>query len=307
MKVAIFGFVLVEFGGYTNYEFSNVYKGYIDNMNVAAKLALKKLVEEENATNLFYVTKEELQITNDDISDPVHPMDNGMNKQKSAVVKKLREIFRMPFSEDFYSTQKAVQQHRNIEFASNHQKILKEITEKIEGENGQYTALVGDDVFSKWPAVDVDSWFNLNSNGFLNLGIENDRIENVLFRVYHDELRFIRFKSVVVLAGSNNLAVNNVTEIVEGAKFLAIQIAVRQKEAKIVVCGILPRSGFEEKVRNINNEIKVAAENENRSFSDLGEGLLDEKTGLINEEYFVNGINLNKKGYEKIAPIIAGL
>lgn len=65
-----------------------------------------------------------------------------MNKQKSAVVKKLREIFRMPFSEDFYSTQKAVQQHRNIEFASNHQKILKEITEKIEGENGQYTALV---------------------------------------------------------------------------------------------------------------------------------------------------------------------
>lgn len=48
----------------------------------------------------------------------------------------------MPFSEDFYSTQKAVQQHRNIEFASNHQKILKEITEKIEGENGQYTALV---------------------------------------------------------------------------------------------------------------------------------------------------------------------
>lgn len=162
-------------------------------------------------------------------------------------------------------------------------------------------------MFSKWPAVDVDSWFNLNSNGFLNLGIENDRIENVLFRVYHDELRFIRFKSVVVLAGSNNLAVNNVTEIVEGAKFLANQIAVRQKEAKIVVCGILPRSGFEEKVRNINNEIKVAAENENRSFSDLGEGLLDEKTGLINEEYFVDGINLNKKGYEKIAPIIAGL
>lgn len=49
--------VLVEFSGYTNYEFNDQYRTYTDNMNTASSIALRRLEDELNATNLYYISK----------------------------------------------------------------------------------------------------------------------------------------------------------------------------------------------------------------------------------------------------------
>lgn len=298
--------VLVEFGGYTNYEFSDEYKTYTDNMNEASKIALQKLIE-LNASNLFYIYQEEIGMTSDDISDPVHPMDNGMKKQKDAVVRKLREVLKMPSSGNF-STQKAVSQHRNINFFNAHQENIKKIRNKNLNIN---KAIIGDSMVYRWQTVGKDSWSQYMENkGFVNLGIELDRIENVLYRVYRDEMSNIdiQHQKIIVSIGSNNLHINNATEIVEGIRFLMHRIADRQPSANLILLGIFPKSGFEEKVAEINVQLKNMADVEGWTFSNYpGQSLVDEKTGLINNKYFVDGVNLNKEGYDLIAPLISDL
>lgn len=297
--------VFVEFGGYTNYEFNNQYKTYTDNMNIASR-QVKELLKDDKL--VFYVYQSELGITSDDISDPVHPMDNGMRKQKEALVNVLKKALNIDTitNDNLYSTQKPFLQHRNLNFFDDHQNILKKLID-YKNDNSINKAIIGDSIVKNWQSVSADTWKNMQDNGFINLGVSLDRIENALYRVYHDELDYIQHQKIISLIGTFNLDINNETEIIYGIKYLLQKIQIRQKNAQIVVCGILPRDGFEQKVKNINIEIKKIAENENWIFADPGEKLLDANTGLINNNYFIDGIHLNKNGYEIIAPIIANL
>ena len=56
--------------------------------------------------------------------------------------------------------------------------------------------------------------------GFQNLGCGWDRIENVLWRIYHGELDGYKAGKVVLMIGTNNCGLNNDKEIVEGLRFL---------------------------------------------------------------------------------------
>ena len=51
--------------------------------------------------------------------------------------------------------------------------------------------------------------------GFQNLGCGWDRIENVLWRIYHGELDGYKAGKVVLMIGTNNCGLNNDKEIVE--------------------------------------------------------------------------------------------
>jgi hypothetical protein len=75
--------------------------------------------------------------------------------------------------------------------------------------------------------------------GYLNLGYGWDRIENVLWRVYHGELSGYDAEEVVLMIGTNNLGLNTDNEIVEGLQFLLKQIRIRQPNATIRVIGLL--------------------------------------------------------------------
>ena len=86
------------------------------------------------------------------------------------------------------------------------------------------------------------------------------------------------------------------------------QIHVKQPDAKIFLLGLLPRIGYDDVIKEINSELKNEAEKESFwSFSDPGQVLLDEKTGLINKDLFYDGLHPNKDGYNLIAPLIAAL
>ena len=82
--------------------------------------------------------------------------------------------------------------------------------------------------------------------GFQNLGCGWDRIENVLWRIYHGELDGYKAGKVVLMIGTNNCGLNNDKEIVEGLRFLLSAIRQRQPEASVKVIGILPRRNQEQ-------------------------------------------------------------
>ncbi|OHT00446.1 acetylhydrolase [Tritrichomonas foetus] len=83
--------VLVEFGMYTQEKFVQKYIDVQNNMKEASTRAWKYF-NDNNYQNLYLVTHEELNYTSDDISDQVHPMDNGMMKHAKALLKPLRQI-----------------------------------------------------------------------------------------------------------------------------------------------------------------------------------------------------------------------
>ena len=140
--------------------------------------------------------------------------------------------------------------------------------------------------------------------GFHNIGYGFDRIENVLWRVYHGELDGYKAEEVVLMIGTNNIGINNDNEIVEGIRFLLSAIKQRQPEAKIKVIGILPRRNQEERVRNLNLRIRQMVETGWYTFKNPGTKLLQED-GKINESLFSDGLHPNEEGYKQIVDEIA--
>ena len=136
------------------------------------------------------------------------------------------------------------------------------------------------------------------------MGYGFDRIENILWRVYHDELSGYDADRIVLMAGTNNIFINTEDEIVEGIRFLLSAIHRQQPKAKIKVIGILPRRGEEDKVRRINESIRRMVSEEGYIYCDAGLSLL-QKDGKINESLFTDGLHPNAKGYWPIAPQIA--
>jgi lysophospholipase L1-like esterase len=146
-----------------------------------------------------------------------------------------------------------------------------------------------------------DSW----SNVFIPLGTQNlgygwDRIENVLWRVYHGELDGYAANQVIVMIGTNNLEFNSNAEIVEGLKWLVQAIRVRQSKAAILLLGILPRRQQEQRIAQLNDGIAQASGELNVSYLDAG-GVFLNSEGKIDESLFSDGLHPNAEGYRKLA------
>ena len=141
--------------------------------------------------------------------------------------------------------------------------------------------------------------------GFGNLGFGWDRVENALWRVYHGELDGFEAEDVYLMIGTNNFERNTDAEILDGLSALLEAVRIRQPKARICFIGILPRRGGEEWSRNLNAKIEKFAASEGVSFINPGVKLLN-ADGTLNEKLFRDGLHPNEKGYNLIAPIIAG-
>ena len=138
----------------------------------------------------------------------------------------------------------------------------------------------------------------------VNLGFGWDKIENVLWRIYHGELDDISLRQIVLLIGTNNLKENSNEEIVQGIRFLINAIQLKQPSAKILLLGILPRKNMEGRIVQLNKSIAKIASNKNIKFADAGILLLD-KNKKVAESLFSDGLHPNAKGYEKLGNFIS--
>ena len=299
--------LLIEHVGCSNMNMDTMYHRAIACKNQESRKAYETLLD-EGIKNLYYLSREDLHFPEDGWVDYVHPSDYGMHAQAVEVEQKIREILNEPLGN--ISTTQPVTQRREpgiYEWLKRHQAILA-----LNKQNAPRAVIIGNSITNYWggePNASIkngeNSWNTImKPAGFHNLGYGWDKIENVLWRVYHGELDGYNAENIVLMIGSNNLGSNNDEEIVEGLKFLLSAIQKRQPDASIKVMGILPRRNDEARVKNINILIKKMAEKEGYTFCDVGYLLLL-KNGKLNETLFTDGLHPNTKGYDLIAPLIA--
>lgn len=300
--------LLIEHAGYGHqWSDTNRYE-IVTRTNRASRKAYEKL-QTENIPNLYYLSRQELDMPTDGWVDGTHPTDLGMQQQAAAVEKKVREILHIPLGE--LATMRPVTQRREpgiYEWRERHNTIL-EYTHN----HPPKAVLLGNSITHYWGGEPghakkngSKSWEKvMQPTGFQNLGCGWDRIENVLWRVYHDELDGYQTEKVAIMIGTNNIGLHTDQEIVEGLRFLLAAIRDRQPQATVKVIGILPRRNGEERVKVLNAQIKEMAETKGYLFSNPGEKLLL-PDGKVDESLFIgDGLHPNDNGYERIAEEIA--
>lgn len=289
--------------GYRNDEMIIGNKELSDRLNRASREVLDSL-KLAGVKELFHLHQDTINFPDDGCVDYIHPNDFGMQVYADAYEKLIRRILHMPVGE--LSTTRPVSQRREpgvYEWKKRHaEKLL------AKGSNPPRKVIIGNSITHYWSDEPgrmngPRSWERwMAPEGFFNLGYGWDRIENVLWRIYHGELDGYAAEEVVVMIGTNNIGLNSDEEIVGGLHFLLRQIEVRQPSARIKVVGILPRRSNETTVKALNRQIAKMAGQHNWHFIDVGEQLL--KNGRIDESLFTDGLHPNEKGYALIAPLL---
>jgi len=295
--------LLVEHCGFSDEALNSSKDRNVKALNQAQREAFAQL-KSEGHNNLFLLSKEEIGLSMDGTVDGIHPNDLGMQDYANACEKIIRNILHEPAGK--YGTMQPIIQNRDAnvyDWDNRHQEILS--LNKIKPPR---IVFLGNSITHFWggePKTSVvngqDSWNQfMEPLGVRNFGYGWDRIENVLWRVYHDELSGYEAAQVVILIGTNNISFNSNTEIAEGLKFLIQAIKIRQPKADILLLGIYPRRNDEEKISDLNQAIVNISGLMNVRYLDAGKVLLNEH-GKINETLFTDGLHPNAEGYRKLA------
>ncbi|GLU54261.1 SGNH/GDSL hydrolase family protein [Dyadobacter frigoris] len=290
--------VLAEHDGYTDEAINAVSRKSYQDVNVILKEAFAQL-KSEGITGIYLIPKEDFHQDIETMVDGTHPTDLGMMRYAEAYEKQIREILREP--EGTVSTTIPCTQMRelaNYDWEKRHFEILnanKSEQPKI--------VVIGNSITHFWGglpkgprATGADSWdktFGVNAR---NMGYGWDRIENVLWRVYHGELDGFTAKQIFVNIGTNNLQMNSDEEILTGWQMLIEAMKYRQPKANISMAGIYPRRQQEERVAKLNAKLKELTKSANVNYVDPGL-VLAGKDGKIDESLFSDGLHPNAKGY----------
>ena len=299
--------LLVEHCGYSDEAINPAGRADYKALNLAQRKAFEQL-KSEGQTNLYLLSKEEIGLTLDATVDGTHPNDLGMQEYANAYEKIIRDIVEEPIGV-VTTTQPCIQSRdANIySWDNRHQEILS--MNKIKQPR---IIFLGNSITHFWggePKTSIingiDSWNQvMEPLGVRNFGYGWDRIENVLWRVYHDELSGYEAAQVVILIGTNNIPLNSNSEILEGLQFLIQAIKSRQPSAEILLLGIYPRRNDEQKIADINQGIVKVSGLMNVRYLNAGK-VLSNENGKINEALFTDGLHPNAEGYRKLAQIMS--
>jgi N-acetylglucosamine-6-sulfatase len=144
-----------------------------------------------------------------------------------------------------------------------------------------------------------------------NFGISGDRTQNVLWRVQNGELDGFKAKCIVLMLGTNNLSTNRNTneETIAGMKLVVGEIRKRQPQAKLLILGVFQRGGPTDQARPrlkiINSELSLWADNRNVFYMDIGDRFLN-PDGSLKMELMNDPVHPNTEGYEVWADAIIG-
>jgi len=286
-----------EHAGYTDGYLHPNRQTYADRSNRVLAAALNQL-KGENINGIYLLTQKEINIQMDEMSDGAHPNDIGMMKYAAAYEKKLRDIFLEPVGN--LKTQIPIRQRRTpagYDWEGRHRSMLA-----LNKTESNKVLLIGNSITHNWGgnpnAKSKDSWEKyLAPYEVRNFGFGADRIENVLWRIYHDELKDISPEKILINIGTNNLRVNSNEEILEGLRFLVKVLKSHQPKSEITLLGFYPRRDYEDRILLMNKDIQRMTRAEKIRFADIGKGLFL-KTGKVNEALFTDGLHPNIEGYE---------
>jgi lysophospholipase L1-like esterase len=268
-----------------------------DRANRILQAALNQL-KKENITEVYLLRQRDIGMGMDDMSDGKHPNDMGMKRYADAYEKKLREIFKEPVGT--LKTQIPIRQRRTpqgYDWEGRHRTMLA-----LNKTESNKILLIGNSITHNWggkPNTKSNpSWQKyLAPYDVRNFGFGADRIENVLWRIYHDELSDIQPEKILINIGTNNLRVNSNEEITEGLRFLIQVLKVHQPNAEITLLGIYPRRDYEDRIILINKSLRKMTSAQHVRFADIGKNMFLENR-KVNEALFNDGLHPNADGYE---------
>ena len=291
--------LLVEHSGYSDGELNKERFAIYSELNKAMKRAFEDLLS-ANVTDLFLLTKKEINLDLNSYVDGTHPSDLGMMRYANAYEKIIRTILKEPSGN--ISTTQPVTQLRDLiyyDWEERHQEILD-----LNKRNPPEICVLGNSIVNYWagqPEAPIQrgqkSWDKLFASSIVrNMGFGWDRIENILWRVNHDELDGFDAKQIILMVGTNNLAKNTDAEILTGFDTLIEAIKIRQPNSKIMIFAILPRRNQEERIAFLNMKIAQVASSHFVSYANVGDVFLN-KDGKIIENLFSDGLHPNQSGY----------
>lgn len=294
--------LLTEHDGYGNWRTSESQENSFKNVNIASRKAYDALCSQK-IPHLYYLSNQEINMPQEGMVDGVHATDYGMIHYANAYEKKIREILHTPTGT--VRTTQPVTQRRDFptyEWKKRHAEVLE-----LNQQAPPRGVIIGNSITHYWggkPEAPQKfgpiSWEqHMTPAGFHNLGFGWDKIENMLWRIYHGELDGYQAEKVILLAGTNNLSSDNDQDILCGIDTLISAIRYRQPQAQILVLGILPRREMEKRVKELNQQIRKLTIRRSVEYADPGQTLLTPKN-KIEEHLFLDGTHLNEKGYEKI-------
>lgn len=298
--------LLVEHDGYTN-EFTNVLRqSEYKLVNVIMKKVVDSL-QNRGIKNIYLLTKEDINQDIESMVDGTHPNDIGMMHYAQAYEKIIRSILKEPVGS--LSTQIPSTQRRDAnsyDWETRHYQILD-----FNKTNNPSFVFIGNSITHYWggqPNALIqrgqDSWLaTFGSLHPVNMGFGWDRIENVLWRMYHGELDGLVAKTILVNIGTNNLDMNTDEEIVAGLQQLLSVIQSKQQTAIIMFAGIYPRRQKEARIVILNKKIESMTQLLHVKYINPGKVLLNKKH-FIEELNFTDGLHPNAIGYSKLAAAI---
>ena len=264
-------------------------------------------LKNKGTKNIYLLGNKDIDLDIDATVDGLHPNDIGMRKYADAYEKIIRNILHEPTGN--IATTIPVTQSRDgyYNWRERHAEILQ-----LNKTKPSQSVILANSIIHYWggePKASLtrgtDSWNKyLQPLGMRNLGFGWDKIENVLWRVYHEELDGFDARNVVVMIGTNNLGDNKDEEIIAGLKNLVEQIKIRQPKAGIFLSAILPRRQMEQRILSLNKSIAKLSSLLHVRYINPGAVLLDNK-GKIDESLFEDGLHPNASGYEKLGKQLA--
>jgi (4-O-methyl)-D-glucuronate---lignin esterase len=182
---------------------------------------------------------------------------------------------------------------------------------------------LGDSITRRWGALDYPDFLTHWTKTFHgwnagNFGWGADRTENILWRLENGELDGVNPKTIVLLAGTNNVGKEpgdeaKVADVTRGLKAIVDSCRKKAPAATIVLVAIFPRSdnpAVMPTIDRINASLAKMADGQSIRFLDLSPKLADGK-GALFEGMMVDGLHPSLKGYEVWAgglrPILAEL
>lgn len=265
-----------------------------------------KELQQSGIRNIYLLTDKEIGFDINSTTEGLHPNDIGMMKYAAAYEQKIREILNEPVGK--LVTEIPVEQYRDgYDWLARHEAVKEEIKQ-----NSPQHLIIGNSIihyFGGTPMYHLArgeaAWNKyLKPLKVQNAGFGWDRIENVLWRVYHGEFDDFNGKNIVLMIGTNNLGLTPDDEIVDGLQYLINAIKQRKPNVNIIMAGILPRTKSEKHVETINQKIKMMSLKNHVAYVDFGKDFLSGNT--INPKLFVgDGLHPNADGYEVLGKDIS--